>query len=105
MNLFPRVTDSEAPPLIKVPNRRSIEALVMRSYLQLAFVAWGENGARSCSLAEYGDHSIRLVEILPVPGSEMPCLRLELLVKNDPAPIDSCTCGDLEETVRCAERL
>src|SRR5690242_9779505 len=105
MNLFQRVTDAEAPPLIRIPKRRSIEALVMRSYLQLAFVAWDETGARAGSLAEYGDYSVHLIEILSTASEEMPALCLELRAKDDPAPLESCRCGDLEETVIAAERL
>lgn len=89
----------------KISKRRSSEALVMRGYLQLAFVVWDETGVRAGLLAEYGDYSVRLVEILSAPGGEMPYLRLELHAKSDPTPIESCTCGDLEETVRAAERL
>lgn len=105
MSLFVRNGRLRGLSLSKLTDRRSVEALVMRAYLQLAFVRWDATGARTTSLAEYGSHAVRLTELLSVEGADMPCLRLELHGKDSTDPIENCTCNDLEATVLAAERF
>jgi hypothetical protein len=91
--------------LSKETNRRCVETLVTRAYFQLVLISWNENRSRIASVATYGNHEVRLVEILSVNSVDMPKLWVEHFVRDVRVVIDSCVCDDLQAAVIAAEHF
>jgi len=78
---------------------------VTQAYVRLFFVPESEDGARTISLARFGNYEVRLVELVQSDGACDPPLWVELYDRNTPGSIDSCSASDLEEMVCAAEQL
>ena len=78
---------------------------VTQAYVRLFFVPESEDGARTISLARFGNYEVRLVELVQSDGACDPPLWVELYDRNIPGSIDSCGASDLEEMVCAAEQL
>ena len=78
---------------------------VTQAYVRLFFVPESEDGARTITLARFGNYEVRLVELVQSDGTCDPPLWVELYDRNIPGSIDSCSASDLEEMVCAAEQL
>jgi hypothetical protein len=78
---------------------------VTQAYVRLFSVPESQDGARTISLARFGNYEVRLVELVQSDGACDPPLWVELYDRNIAGSIDSCSASDLEETVCAAEQL
>ena len=92
--------------LAKARNKKSVEALVTQTYLQLSHIAWDHNGARSASLARHGNYEVRMVEFLPTGRPDFRHLWIELHDVSGQTLIDSAGCDELDDaTIAAAEKF
>ena len=76
-----------------------------RGYVYLCYVRADGNGAKTVSLARFGDYEVRLVEFVRTRPTDPTPMWLELYSHQTQSGIDSCCCYDLEEAVHATEDL
>jgi hypothetical protein len=102
---IPRRRRLQRIPLANAFRRRSIEALVLRAYLQLVRVPWNEVGSRRTSLAKYGNYEVLLLERMSADADHFPHLWVELYAHDLQISIDGCGCDDIEAAAIAAEHI
>lgn len=81
------------------------ELRLTRGYVELGVVPADHNGAKTVSLARFGEYEVRLVEIVPANRADAMPMWLELYSHETQSGMDSCRCYDLEAAVQAAEEL
>ena len=76
-----------------------------RGYVYLCHARADGNGAKTVSLARFGDYEVRLVEFVRARPTDPTPMWLELYNHQTQSGIDSCCCYDLEEAVHATEDL
>ncbi len=81
------------------------ELRIVRGHAHLCHAPADRNGAKTVSLARFGNYEVRLVELVRTrPGDATP-IWLELYSHETQLGIDSCCRYDLDEVVHAAEEL
>src|SRR5262245_24240302 len=101
----PRRRRFQRIPLANAFRRRSVEALVLRAYLQLVRVPWNEAGSRRTSLAKYGNYEVLLLERLSADADHFPHLWVELYAHDLQMSLDGCGCDDIEAAAIATEQI
>jgi len=83
---------------------RLVELRLTRAYIHLLLVPADDNGARTVSLARFGNFEVRLIEFVQDSDTEAP-MWLELYARDARCGLDGCRCYDLEEAVISARYL
>ena len=86
----------------KTHQNNLVEPRLVRAYTYLFVSAADRMGAKTASLARFGNYEVRLIETNPCID---PPMWLELYARDTQSSIDSCCCHDLEEAVNAADRL
>ena len=81
------------------------ELRLTRGYVELGVVPADHDGAKTVSLARFGEYEVRLVEVMPVNHADATPMWLELYSHETRSGIDSCRCYDLEAAVQATEKL
>ena len=76
-----------------------------RGFVYLCHARADGNGAKTVSLARFGDYDVRLVEFVRARPTDPTPIWLELYNHQIQSGIDSCCCCDLEEAVHATEDL
>jgi hypothetical protein len=76
-----------------------------RGSVYLCYAQADGNGAKTVSLARFGDYDVRLVEFVRTRPTDPTPMWLELYNHQTQSGIDSCCCYDLEEAVHATEDL
>jgi hypothetical protein len=82
-----------------------LELRLTRAYIRLLFVPEGDDGARTVTLARFGQQEVRMIELSDASRANTAPLWIELFDHDDRRSIDSCACHELEEAVQAAEQL
>jgi hypothetical protein len=83
----------------------SAELRLTRGYVHLCHVPADTNGAKTVSLARFGNYDVRLIEFVRTRPTDATPMWLELYSHQTQLAIDSCCCYDLEEAVHATENL
>jgi hypothetical protein len=81
----------------------SAELRLTRGYVHLCHVPADTNGAKTVSLARFGNYDVRLIEFVRTRPTDATPMWLELYSHETQLGIDSCCCYDLEEAVHSTE--
>ena len=81
------------------------ELRLTRGYVELGVVPADHHGAKTVSLARFGEYEVRLVEIVPANRADATPMWLELYSHETQSGMDSCRCYDLEAAVQATEEL
>jgi hypothetical protein len=81
------------------------ELQLTRAYVHLCHVPADRNGAKTVSLARFGNYEVRLVQLVRTRPTDATPMWLELYSHETQLGIDSCCHYDLYEAARAAEVL
>jgi hypothetical protein len=79
------------------------ELRLTRGYVHLCHAPADHHGAKTVSLARFGNYEVRLFEFVQTGASDATPMWLELYSRETQLGIDSCRCYDLEEAVHTTE--
>jgi hypothetical protein len=81
------------------------ELRLTRGYVELGIASADSDGAKTVSLARFGEYEVRLVEVVPENRADATPIWLELYSHETRSGIDSHRCYDLEAAVQATEEL
>ena len=81
----------------EIPDNTFSKLRITRAYIKLLCIPEGE--ARMVSLAEIGNHEIRMLEVSSADTADGPLFLIQLFDYDAQLLVDSCVCGNIEEGV------